>query len=136
MADVQYAWRGEFANDELNRLHAEAFEHALLDDDWQDITRRHSLGWVTARDQGELVGFVNVIGDGTVHAWIQDEMVASQARRKGIGLGLIAVARDGARAAGCEWLHVDFDDNLRAFYIDAGGFTPTGAGLIDLTTTD
>jgi hypothetical protein len=37
-----------------------------------------------------------------------------------------------ARAAGCEWLHVDFDEELRAFYLDACGFEPTAAGLIHL----
>ena len=41
-------------------------------------------------------------------------------------------AVSGARAAGCEWLHVDFDDHLRAFYFDACGFAPTNAGLIEL----
>ena len=43
---------------------------------------------------------------------------------------VIAVAE--ARAAGCEWLHVDFEDHLRAFCFDACGFTPTNAGLIGL----
>jgi hypothetical protein len=45
---------------------------------------------------------------------------------------MIDVALDGARAAGCEWLHVDFDDHLRPFYLDACGFSPTDAGLIAL----
>ena len=36
----------------------------------------HSLGWVVAREDGSLVGFVNVLWDGLVHAWIQDTMVA------------------------------------------------------------
>jgi hypothetical protein len=45
----------------------------------------------------------------------------------------VATARDGALAAGCEWLHVDFDDNLRSFYIEACGFTPATAGLMALT---
>jgi hypothetical protein len=35
----------------------------------------------------------------------------------------------GPTSGGCEWLHVDFDDDLRAFYFDACGFTPTNAGL-------
>jgi hypothetical protein len=35
-------------------------------------------------------------------------------------------------AAGCEWLHVDFDDDLRGFYFDACGFVPTNAGLLSL----
>ena len=44
----------------------------------------------------------------------------------------VEVAVEQARAAGCEWLHVDFEDHLRGFYFDACGFTPTNAGLIEL----
>jgi len=36
------------------------------------------------------------------------------------------------RVGGCEWLHVDFDDELRAFYLDAYGFEPAAAGVIRL----
>ena len=50
----------------------------------------------------------------------------------GIGVELVKVAEREARAAGCEWLHVDFEDHLRAFYFDACGFVPTNAGLIEL----
>ena len=60
-------------------------------------------------------------------------MVSSKSRRQGIGVRLIEVATDHAKQAGCEWLHVDFDDHLRQFYINAAGFTPTNGGLIDLT---
>jgi hypothetical protein len=31
-------------------------------------------------------------------------------------------------------LHVDFDDDLAAFYIEAGGFTAASAGLLYLTS--
>ena len=41
-------------------------------------------------------------------------------------------ATQAARDAGCEWLHVDFEEHLRPFYLDACGFRPTGAGLIPL----
>ena len=60
-----------------------------------------------------VVGFVNVVSDGLVHAWIQDLMVAADERGNGIGTKLVVAARDGAKDAGCEWLHVDFDDDLR-----------------------
>lgn len=136
MADVLYRWRGAFTNDEVNALHADAFGHRLYGEeewDWERLCRDHSLGWVTARRDGGLVGFVNVVWDGLVHAWLQDTMVASDARRSGIGVGLVQAATVGARAAGCEWLHVDFDDELRPFYLEAAGFTETNAGLIDLT---
>lgn len=136
MHDANCRWRGEFTNEEVNRLHADAFGHRVFDEtewDWVALTVTHSLGWVTARSGGNLVGFVNVLWDGLVHAWLQDEMVASSARHRGIGVGLVAVVCDEAKAAGCEWLHVDFDEDLRPFYIDAAGFTPTSGGLIDLT---
>lgn len=139
MTHIEYSWRGSFRNSEVNALHADAFGHEVFDDDawdWERLCAEHSLGWVTARRDGALVGFVNVVWDGFVHAWLQDEMVASDARRRGIGVSLIREATAGAKAAGCEWLHVDFDDHLRPFYLRAAGFTETSAGLIDLTTRD
>jgi hypothetical protein len=59
-------------------------------------------------------------------------MVTAAARRKGIGTELVALAVEGAGAAGCEWLHVDFEEHLRGFDLESCGFTPTGAGLIAL----
>jgi GNAT superfamily N-acetyltransferase len=129
---IRYEWRGGFANPELNALHAEGFDHRALDDDWWAQVNRHSLGWVCAREGGELVGFVNVPWDGGVHAFVLDTLVAARARRHGVGTELVAVTVREARAAGCEWLHVDFEDHLRAFYFDACGFEPTNAGLIAL----
>ncbi len=133
---ITYEWRGTFTNGEVNALHAEAFETRVFTDDewdWATLTAQHSLGWVTARDGDALVGFINVLWDGLVHAWLQDTMVAASARHQGVGVGVVRAAQAGAAEAGCEWLHVDFDDHLRPFYFDACGFTPTNAGLIPLT---
>ncbi|MGY1841988.1 GNAT family N-acetyltransferase [Modestobacter sp. SYSU DS0875] len=124
-------WRGRFTDAELNPLHAEAFGHRLLDDGWVAQVERHSLGWVTATDAGELVGFVNVAWDGGVHAFLLDTLVRPDHRHRGIGTALVRAAVDGARAAGREWLHVDFADHLRGFY-EGSGFRPTGAGLVAL----
>lgn len=132
---ITYKWRGAFTNTELNELHAEAFETRIYDEadwNWLEQVSRHSLGWVVAREGATLVGFVNVPWDGLVHAWIQDTMVAGVARHRGVGTELVAVAVKKTRDAGCEWIHVDFDDHLRPFYLDACGFTPTNAGLIEL----
>ena len=133
--EAAYEWRGTFVNEEVATLHAEAFATRAYPSeewDWRTLVTRHSLGWGTAREEGDLIGFVNVLWDGLVHAWIQDTMVAAQARRQRIGAQLVAVARRGAAAAGCEWLHVDFPDDLVDFYVRACGFTPTNAGLIAL----
>lgn len=37
--DVDYQWRGDFDNAEVNALHAEGFGHRILDDDSQTIRR-------------------------------------------------------------------------------------------------
>ena len=129
----RFEWRGDFDNVSVNALHAEAFDHELLDDDRKSQVRKHSLGWVCAYgDDGLLVGFVNVPWDGAVHAFIVDTIVSARAQRERVGTRLVAVAAAEARAAGCEWLHVDFEDHLRRFYFDACGFEPTNAGLIAL----
>ena len=133
MESIRYAWRGTFSNEEVNSLHAEAFETRVYSSsewDWRAQVTDHSLGWVVARGGShELAGFVNVIWDGSVHAWLQDTMVAQAFRRLGVGRRLVAAAEQGARDAGCEWLHVDFDDGLQDFYLGACGFAPASAGL-------
>ncbi len=129
---ITHEWRGDFANAEVNTLHAEGFGYGAAEHDWWAQLHRYSLGWVCAREDGELVGFVNVAWDGAGHAFLLDTLVTARVRRLGVGTALVAVATREARAAGCEWLHVDFDDHLRTFYFDSCGFTPTNAGLIAL----
>ena len=100
---------------------------------WWDQIRPHSLGWVTARvADGLLVGFVNVAWDGGDHAFLLDPKTRGTHQHRGIGTRLVAMAVDHARAAGCEWLHVDFTDDLGPFYFDACGFVPTPAGVVRL----
>jgi GNAT superfamily N-acetyltransferase len=136
---IDFAWRGDVDNAALEALHASGFGYAPAPEphDWRAQLRRHSLGWVCAwrRPAGRLAGFVNVAWDGGGHAFLLDTVVAKDERRAGIGAGLVEVAVREARAAGCEWLHVDFEDHLRGFYFDACGFRPTNAGLIPLRGT-
>ncbi len=130
---ITYKWRGAFKSREVEALHSDAFHHDVIEGfDWEKQVLDHSLGWVCARDDGELVGFVNVAWDGGAHAFILDTMVTQKAGRRGIGTELVSLAAGQARAVGCDWLHVDFEDHLRAFYFSACGFTPTNAGLIAL----
>jgi hypothetical protein len=72
------------------------------------------------------------IAPGLAYAFILDTLVTATARRRGIGKELVVLAAARAREAGCEWLHVDFDDGLGPFYFGACGFRPTNAGLIAL----
>jgi GNAT superfamily N-acetyltransferase len=100
---------------------------------WWDQIRPHSHGWVTARmGDGLVVGFVNLVTDGGDHAFLIDTKTRGSYQRRGIGTRVVEFATEPAEAAGCEWLHVGFDDELREFYFAACGFEPTNAGLIRL----
>ncbi|WP_328778440.1 GNAT family N-acetyltransferase [Streptomyces canus] len=129
---ITYEWRGDVDNSALNKLHAEGFDHPVGETDWRARLQRHSLGWVCAWEGDRLVGFVNVAWDGGVHAFVLDTVVAQRNRSSGVGAALVKAAAEGCRAAGCEWLHVDFEEHLRSFYFDACGFRETTAGLIAL----
>ncbi len=130
---VSYEWRGAFTNAELELLHTDGFNHVPRRRiDWATQVTRHSLGWVCARDTSALAGFVNVAWDGYKHAFLLDTLVSRSCRHQGIGAEVVALATSEARAAGCEWLHVDFDTELAPFYFDACGFRPTSAGLVHL----
>ncbi|MFE5298566.1 GNAT family N-acetyltransferase [Streptomyces sp. NPDC056632] len=98
--------------------------------DFTPILARRLLH-VTARRDGRLVGYVNVVGDGGVHAFLLDTTVHPGERRAGLGVALVRAAAAAARERGAHWLHVDFEPHLTRFH-EACGFRPTAAGLMDL----
>ena len=130
-SDIRFEWRGAARDDELVALTGS--HGGRSDPGWWDRIRPHSLGWVTARaEAGALIGFVNVAWDGGDHAFLLDTKVRPDHQRRGIGTELVRLAAHHAQEAGCEWLEVDFDEPLEAFYYDACGFRPTQAGLLHL----
>ncbi|HVB44619.1 MAG TPA: GNAT family N-acetyltransferase, partial [Streptosporangiaceae bacterium] len=48
-------------------------------------------GWVCAREDGQLAGFVNVAWDGGVHAFLLDTLVTARVSRSGVGTKLVVV---------------------------------------------
>jgi ribosomal protein S18 acetylase RimI-like enzyme len=128
---VSYRWRGPLTDAEMVEL--VAAHGGTPESGWWDRIRPHSFGWVTARaSDGELVGFVNVVSDGGDHAFLIDTKTHGVYQRRGIGTRVVRLAAQQAKAAGCEWLHVDFEAGLAPFYFNACGFRPTEAGLIHL----
>lgn len=132
--EITYTWRDRIGDGELNVLHAAAFGHEVSDGSWSGRLERHSVGWVTARLGGRLVGFVNVVSDGGKHAFLLDTCTAPDMHGNGIGAEVVRCALRNAKAAGCEWMHVDFAPHLAPFYREACGFSSTEAGLVDLTS--
>ena len=106
----------------LNQLMADAWpDHALMD---PEVLSRHSAGWVCAYDGAQLVGFVNVAWDSGTHFFLLDTTVAPSRQRRGIGAALVAAAVELSKRRGGDLLHVDYDEELAAFY-EGRGFRPT-----------
>lgn len=119
---------------ELDALHARAFGGPPGGAPWGERLRRHALTWVGAFDDGRLVGFVQVCWDGGAHAFLLDTAVDPGWQHRGIGRRLVEAAAADATAAGCLWLHVDFEPHLEEFYLSRCGFTPAKAGLRRLSS--
>jgi ribosomal protein S18 acetylase RimI-like enzyme len=128
---VTYRWRADITDEQVVEL---TISHGGRPTrGWWDRIRPHSCGWVTAHLADEtLIGFVNVAWDGGDHAFLLDPKVRPDHQRRGIATELVRRAAIQAKAAGCEWLHVDFENRLAPFYYDACGFHPTAAGLLHL----
>src|SRR5207248_1512796 len=108
VAEIRYVVRGEIDNDACNRIHAAAFGHRVLRWDWSRQFHQHSVSWVSAVDEGEMVGFVNLAWDGGVHAFLLDTAVVPLRQGQGIGSRLVEVLLDdGVKRAPLEWIHVD-----------------------------
>ena len=129
--------RVRFAVDDevLSDLHARAFGHPrTATQPWAARLERHSVSWVGVFAGLALVGFVHAVGDGGSHAFLLDTVVDPDLQRQGIGRRLVEVLVAEVTAAGCEWLHVDYEPHLDGFYRGCG-FGPTAAGLLRLRST-
>ncbi len=111
--DVRLSVRADVDDQALSRLHALAFDMPYRITAWRAQLQEHSLTWITAHaaDDG-LVGFLNVAWDGGTHAFLLDTVVDPDHRHGGLGTALVQRAVIEAAAAGCTWLHVDFDEQL------------------------
>lgn len=119
----------------LSKLHGRAFgDHGDRVQPWANRLERHSLTWVSAFSGDRLVGFVHACWDGGAHAFLLDTVVDPDFQRRGIGQLLVRALIAEVRAAGCAWLHVDYEPHLAGFYRDSCGFQATNAGLLRLTT--
>jgi GNAT superfamily N-acetyltransferase len=127
--NITYQTNPALENAAMNALFASAWEKPYAVNFQPEL--EVALCYIAAFDGSKLVGFVKLIGDAGVHAFLLDPSVDAAYKRRGIGRELVALAVQFARDHGCEWVHVDFDDDLEAFYA-ACGFRPTKAGLIQL----
>lgn len=127
---IVYRDRAPISNEALNTLFQAAWP-GFETRDFAPVLQR-SLGYICAFSGADLVGFINLAWDGGGHAFLLDTTVAPTWQRRGIGRGLVEHAVELARRHEIEWVHVDYEANLDAFYRSCG-FQPTLARLINLS---
>ena len=128
-APIGYRISPAVANEDLNALFAAAWpDHTPTD---FQARLGYSLAYICAYQGQRLVGFVNLAWDGGVHAFLLDTTVHPDCQRRRIGRELVARAAQVARERGIDWLHVDYEPHLEAFYRGCG-FLHTQAGLMRL----
>jgi GNAT superfamily N-acetyltransferase len=129
MQEISFYVSKPIDSEALNSLFAAAWENHQ-ETDFQPVLSR-SLLYVCAYTDDHLIGFVNMAWDGGVHAFLLDTTVHPDFQRQGIGVELVRKAAEATRERGVEWVHVDYEPHLEAFYRKCG-FQPTLAGLINL----
>ena len=127
---IAYLVNPTISNAELDQLYIVSWPNHHPPYDFGPELER-ALAYVVAYDGDELIGFVRLAWDGSVHAFLLEPTVRPDFRRRGIGRSLVDRAVTVARERGMEWVHVDYEPHLREFY-RACGFTPTEAALIRL----
>ena len=127
---IEYQINPNVSSEALNELFATAWDGHMTTDFALELER--SLFFICAFSGSRLIGFVKVISDAGVHAFLLDTTVHKEFQHQGIGRELVTRAIAGSRARGCDWLHVDFEDHLENFY-QSCGFKPTLAGLVKLS---
>ena len=94
MTGVEYEWRGAISNTEMVAL--VDFQGGNSQAGWWNRVRPHSLGWVVAPVDDNIVGFVNVAWDGGDHAFLIDTKVRRDMQRRGVGSRVAADSAAGA----------------------------------------
>jgi ribosomal protein S18 acetylase RimI-like enzyme len=127
---IDYQLSPVISSEALNELFATAWDGHETKEFAAELER--SLFYICAYSGSRLVGFVKVISDAGVHAFLLDTTVHNDFQHQGIGRELVIRAIAESRARSCDWLHVDFEEHLENFY-QSCGFKPTLAGLVKLS---
>lgn len=129
MSEIEYRVEPELSDSDLNHLFASAWENHAERSFGPVLAR--SLTYIGAFDGSRLIGFVNVAWDGGIHGFVLDPTVHRSYQRRGVGTEMMRLAAKIAADRGLEWLHVDYEPHLHAFY-QGCGYEETEAGLLNL----
>ena len=104
---------------------------------WNSMTEFHtkslcnSYFYICCYDNDKLVGFLDVVSNGSSDAYIQDVIVRPEYQFKGVGTTLMAMAIDKLKKNNIYAISVLFDERLSDFYKKFGFFIMCGGQIIN-----
>ncbi len=118
---IDFESSDELSENELKELYNDAGWSSYTNDMGRlaDAVRSSLLN-VTARDGKELVGLVRCVGDGKTIVYIQDILVKSRYKRRGIGTELIRIVLKKFIDVRQIVLLTDEDEVTKKFYESVG----------------
>lgn len=130
---IIYELNGTLTNREIEDLRsAVGWDNRI--GSFQEV-RKGLFAHITARHEGALVGFIDILSDGIADSYLQDLMVLPQFRGNGIGTELVVRAIRHMQSVDIKCIQVTFQDSLLSFY-EKFGFHVHSAGIIDRDTMD
>lgn len=97
------------------------------------VISKHLYTYFTARKDGKLVGFIDVLSDGIADAYLQDLAINPEFQRKGIGTELVKNAIRFLQKNNIKCIQVTFNPEYEDFF-KRFGFHIYKAGGIDRDT--
>jgi ribosomal protein S18 acetylase RimI-like enzyme len=125
---IEFQQEGFVEDEEIRRLRTSV--------GWDNNIPSHSklkkclFTYITARIKGKLVGYMNVLSDGSEDAYLQDLMVHPKYQKRGIGSELLKRAIKYLQQNRVRAIQVIFDPEAEDFY-KRFGFNIVKAGIID-----
>ena len=111
----------EYQEDEIQTLYA-AVGWTAYTEDLPALERgfQNSLLVLAAYEDGELIGLIRAVGDGTTVVFVQDLLVAPQKQRQGVGTALLKAVLDRYSNVRQLLLTTDNTPKTIAFYKSLG----------------
>ena len=79
-----------------------------------------SAAAVVAREDGRVIAFGRALADGCSDAYIQDVVVSSRCRKRGIGKAVVIYLAAELRRQGCDWIGLVGEPGTESFYAALG----------------
>jgi ribosomal protein S18 acetylase RimI-like enzyme len=129
--DIEFCQEGFIEDKEIQNLRASVgWDNKIPPHSKRNV---HLFIYFTARINGKLVGYIDVLSDGSVDAYLQDLLVLPEYQKRGIGSELLKRAIKYLQQKKIKAIQVIFDPDLEDFY-KKFGFHIVKAGIINRDT--